>query len=201
MEREGTMRKFMKRNGSFIVAIVCLFAARSSLADHYVVPSSSMESTLMPGDRVFVDKQAYGLRVPFTSLEVLDRGAPARGDVVIFPSPADGVRLVKRVVAVAGDVVAVRDGLVFVNGTPVADNVAATRERYGPREVALELRDGGGPDQAPVRVPDGHVFALGDARGNSRDSRYFGFVREDTIYARATSVYFRRGDGFVWRAL
>jgi signal peptidase I len=195
------VRRFFRDNATFLVAIFLLLAARSSLADHYVVPSGSMEATLKPGDRVFVDKHAYGLRVPFTSLELADTGAPQRGDVVIFPSPADGVRLVKRVVAVGGDVVEVRGGRVRVNGTFAASDDAGEHERLGAREFALKLEHGGGPDQAPVRVPDGHVFVLGDARGNSRDSRFFGFVREDSIYARASSVYFRRGDGFVWYSL
>jgi signal peptidase I len=195
------VRKFLRDNATFLVAMFLLLAARSSLADHYVVPSGSMQSTLMPGDRVFVDKHAYGLRVPFTNLEVADTGAPQRGDVVIFPSPADGVRLVKRVVAVGGDVVEVRGGRVRVNGEFAASDDAGEHERLGAHEFALSLDQGPGPDQVPVRVPEGHVFVLGDARGNSKDSRFFGFVREDTIYARASSVYFRRGDGFVWRAL
>lgn len=199
--KEPFVRKFFRDNATFLVAIFLLLAARSSLADHYVVPSGSMESTLMPGDRVFVDKHAYGLRVPFTDLEVADRGAPQRGEVVIFPSPADGVRLVKRVVAVGGDLVEVRDGRVRVNGELAAGDARGTRERLGVHDFALALEHGAGPDQVPVRVPDGHVFVLGDARGNSRDSRFFGFVREDSIYARASSVYYRRGDGFVWYAL
>jgi signal peptidase I len=181
--------KWLRENRGFLLFIFVFLVARSSFADHYVVPSGSMERTLFPGDRVVVDKRAYGLRVPFTLLKLTHGDAPSRGDVIIFDSPDDGTRLIKRVVAVGGDLLEVRNGHVFVNGVP------------GDARAALELRQGGGPDVAPVRVPAGHVFAMGDFRGNSRDSRFFGFVREDQIYARAARVYYRAGEGFIWKAL
>lgn len=183
-----------------LLAAVLLLAARSSLADHYVVPSGSMEPTLKPGDRVLVDKRAYGLRVPFTGLEVTRGERVGRGEVVIFDSPDDGVRLIKRVVAVGGDEVEVRHGHVFVNGGPVEGPTPDT-ESYGDRPVRLDLSLGGGPDLAPTRVPEGRLLMLGDARGNSRDGRWFGLVREDDVYAHALGVYFRSGEGLVWRPL
>lgn len=183
------------------LAVLCLFAARSSLADHYVVPSGSMEHTLSPGDRVLVDKHAYGLRVPFTLVKLNAGSTPARGDVVIFDSPADGTRLIKRVVAVAGDVIEVRNGHVWINGVTLATSTDDDIERFDQRAVALNLGFGGGPNLAPTRVPPGKVLVLGDARGNSHDSRYFGFVPADAIYAKASRVYFRRGRGFVWLPL
>jgi signal peptidase I len=78
---------------------------------------------------------------------------------------------------------------VFINGQP------------GDAKAVLNLQMGGGPDVRPIRVPAGYVFAMGDFRGNSRDSRYFGFVREDTIYAKASRVYYRSGEGFTWKPL
>jgi signal peptidase I len=181
--------KWLRENRAFLLFMFALLVARSSFADHYVVPSGSMEQTLFPGDRVVVDKHAYGLRVPFTLVKITHGDAPARGDVIIFDAPDDRTRLIKRIVAVAGDRLEVRQGHVFVNGLP------------GDTKAALELRLGGGPDVAPVRVPAGHVFAMGDFRGNSRDSRFFGFVREDEIYAKASRVYYRSGEGFTWKPL
>lgn len=181
--------RWLRQNLGFILFLLGLLIARSSFADHYVVPSGSMEHALHPGDRVFVDKRAYGWRVPFTLTRFTAGEAPARGDVVVFDAPDDGTRLIKRVVAVGGDVLEVRGGHAWVNGVP------------GDTNAVLELRMGGGPDAGPLRVPEGHVFVMGDFRGNSRDSRYFGFVREDRIYARAASVYYRSGDGFVWLPL
>ena len=181
--------RWLRQNLSFILFMLALLAARSSFADHYVVPSGSMERTLHPGDRVVVDKRAYGLRIPFTLARITRGDAPARGDVVVFDAPDDGTRLIKRIVAVGGDLLEVRDGHVFINGAR-AD-----------AKAHLELRMGGGPDLTPVQVPAGHVFVMGDFRGNSRDSRYFGFVREDAIYAKAARVYYRSGTGFAWLAL
>ena len=181
--------KWLRENRGFLIFVFAMLAARSSLADHYSVPSGSMEQTLFAGDRVVVDKQAYGLRVPFTLAKITPGEAPARGDVIVFDAPDDGTRLIKRVVAVGGDLLEVRQGHVFVNGT--ADD----------KKASLELREGGGPEVAPVRVPAGHVFAMGDFRGNSRDSRFFGLVRADEIYAKATRVYYRSGEGLVWKPL
>ena len=75
-----------------LLMLLLLSAARSSLANHYHVPSGSMEPTLQPGDRVFVDMTAYGLTLPFTGIDLVDRGTPRRGDVVVFDSPVDGTR-------------------------------------------------------------------------------------------------------------
>ena len=186
--RVGRM-KAIRRNLGFILFMLALLTTRASLADHYVVPTGSMEPTLMPGDRVVVDKRAYGLRIPFTLVRLTAGDAPARGDVVVFDAPDDGTRLIKRVVAVGGDLLEVRAGHAFVNGVG------------GDARAAPDLRRGGGPDVPPVRVPAGHVFVMGDFRGNSRDSRFFGFVRESDLYARATRVYYRSGEGLVWKAL
>jgi signal peptidase I len=185
--------------------LLLILVARSTLADHYHVPSGSMEPSLMPGDHVLVDKAAYGYRLPFTQRVLWPAEAPRSGDVVIFDSPADGVRLIKRVVAVAGDVVAVRDGRVWINGEPrwaradVAGDPAV--ERYDDRRIPLKLDAGGGPDFPSMRVPEGQVLVLGDHRGNSRDGRFFGFIPAASLYGKAEGVFWRRGAGPVWRGL
>lgn len=195
------MNKKVREILTSTLALLGLLAARSSFADHYVVPSGSMEGTLMPGDRVLVDKRAYGLRVPFTLVKLTAGDAVERGDVVVFDSREDGTRLIKRVVAVGGDLVEVHDGHVAINGHSLASAPDADAERFGARTVRLDLGAGGGPDLAPVRVPQGQVFVLGDHRGNSRDSRFFGFVPAADVYARAASVYYRSDEGFVWKRL
>lgn len=195
------MRKLFREYLPVTLAILCLFAARSSLADHYLVPSGSMERTLLPGDHVVVDKTAYGLRVPFTLAKLTAGSRVARGHVVVFDSPDDHTRLIKRVAAVGGDIVEIRDGHVWVNGKSFVSDTGGVTETFGERTALLNLQFGGGPDVAPLRVPDGQVFVLGDARGNSRDSRYFGLVRESDIYAQAIAVFFRWREGFVWKTL
>jgi len=188
MQMKERARRWAREWLPFAFGILCLFAVRSSIADHYVVPSGSMQRTLFAGDRVMVDKRAYGVRLPFTLVKVTHGADIARGDVVIFDSPADGVRLIKRVVALGADLVEVRDGHVLVNGKPESAHM-------------LDLSYGGGPDLEPTRVPEGRVLVLGDARGNSNDGRFFGFVSVDAIYAKALGVYYRSEEGFVWLPL
>ena len=183
----------------FLALMVLLFAARSTLADHYFVPSGSMEYTLMSGDRVLVDKRAYGLRIPFSNIKFLDGEAVRRGEVVIFDSPQDGTRLIKRIVAVAGDQVRIRDGHLAINGRPLWQ--AGDTEIFESRIAELNLANGGGPDVYIERVPPGMLLAVGDHRGNSRDGRMFGWVAENDVYGRAIAVYYRRDQRFVWRPL
>lgn len=183
-----------------LLMIGLVLVARSTLADHYHVPSGSMEPSLLPGDHVLVSKSAYGYRIPFTHRVLLAGDAPVRGDVVIFDSPHDGVRLIKRVVAVGGDVVAVRGGNVVIDGQPLRQSSQAV-EHYQRGRVALNLEHGGGPDLSPVRVPPGFVLVLGDHRGNSKDGRFFGFVPVGSLYGRAKGVFWRSSTGPTWQPL
>ncbi|MEO8010643.1 MAG: signal peptidase I [Dokdonella sp.] len=184
-----------------LAILVLLTAARSSLANHYVVPSGSMEYTLIPGDRVFVDMSAYGVRVPFTEVVLAERGQPARGDVVVFDSPVDGIRLIKRVAAVAGDRVDLHRGQLTINGAPLAHASEPTIESFPSRRVQLNLEHGGGPDIDNLVVPEGKVLVLGDHRGNSVDGRIYGLVPTNAFYGKAVAVYWRSGDGPVWKSL
>lgn len=203
-----------------VATLVLLLAARDTLANHYQVPSGSMQPTLVPGDRVAVDMRAYGARVPFTSIRLTEGDAPAPGDVVVFDSPLDGTRLIKRLVAVEGQTVAVRDGRLWLDGrrsdldAPHDDASsgaqpaqarrqadAAAYERIGSHQVRLDLADGGGPDLPTQRIPAGMALVLGDHRGASFDGRGFGLVPMEAFYGRAIAVYHRSGEGFVWKRL
>ena len=183
-----------------LLILVAVFAARSTLADHYYVPSGSMEYTLLSGDRVLVNKAAYGLRVPFTKFEILDGARVDRGDIVIFDSPRDGTRLIKRIVAVGGDTVALSRGHLTVNGASLASHTGVV-EVFGERIAVLNLDDGGGPDIDETTIPAGMLLAVGDHRGSSLDGRYFGLVPESEIYGKAIGVYRRKDEGFTWRPL
>lgn len=184
-----------------LVLISLMLVARSTLADHYYVPSGSMEHALIPGDHVVVNKSAYGLRVPFTNQVIALQENPQRGEVVIFDSPENGVRLIKRVVAVGGDLVAVHNGRVSINGQTLASRDNPLIENYGSRQARLNLADGGGPDLPATLVPEGHVLVLGDHRGNSHDGRFFGTVPVQALYGRATAVVLRQSDGLLWQSL
>ena len=195
------LARLCRESAPMLLMLALLLVARSSFANHYVVPSGSMQPTLQPGDRVVVDMSAYGVRVPFTAVTLLERDVPRAGDVAVFKSPHDGTRLIKRVVAVAGDEVALRDGRLSINGQPLARGADADIEFFAGRQVALDLGDGGGPDIASLRVPSGKLLVLGDHRGASADGRMFGLVSADSVYARARGVYYRRGEGLLWQAL
>src|SRR5690349_2396240 len=88
-----------------VVMLVVLFSFRSAVADYNVVPTGSMKPSIIEGDRIFVNKLAYDLKVPFTKIHIAEWADPQRGDVVVFDRPSDGVRLVKRVVGIPGDVI------------------------------------------------------------------------------------------------
>jgi len=189
---------------SLAVVLAAVTAARSSLADHYYVPSGSMEYSLMPGDRVIVNKMSYGLRIPLTKIDIFGSSTPGRGEIAVFDSPEDGTtRLIKRIVAIGGDRVSVVNGQLSINGDPLGDR---TIEHFGEREALLNLttqrsyNQGGGPNFEAV-VPPGMVLAMGDHRGNSNDGRKFGFIDERELFGRAVAIYYRRGDGFTWKPL
>jgi signal peptidase I len=200
IKKETRLHRILRESVALGLLVVGILAGRSVLADHYYVPSGSMEYTLIPGDRVFVDKRAYGLRIPFTQIE-LTRGDPVRrGDIVIFDSPRDDTRLIKRIVAVGGDNVQISNGHLAINGEWLSSAENDEIELIGDKTVQLNLADGGGPALS-VRIDEGMVLAIGDHRGNSADGRFFGAVSEEEIYGRAVAVYYRRESGFTWRKL
>ena len=200
--RPTGLRGWLQRDlPTLLLMLLLLGLARTSFANHYVVPSGSMEPTLMPGDRVVVDMSAFGLRVPFTTHTLVERDVPRRGDVVLLKSPVDGTRLIKRVVAVAGDRVDLEEGRLSINGVALALDRDPTLERFATRAVRLNLDDGGGPDIDALEIPAGKLLVLGDHRGDSADGRSFGLVDADAPYARAVAVYYRRDQGLAWLRL
>jgi signal peptidase I len=176
------------------VALV-LMSARSSLADHYRVPTGSMQPTVEIDDRILVNKAAYGLRVPFTNAYVTRFDGPAIGDVVVLDSPEQAKVLLKRVVGIPGTRVEVRGGHISIDDkpAPVARRADGLYERLGDAVHQLRLSHGGGPDYGPVTIPDGSYLVMGDNRGDSHDGREFGLVSREAILGRAIGVYWRAG--------
>ncbi|HTZ20214.1 MAG TPA: signal peptidase I [Opitutaceae bacterium] len=186
------------------LAAVIVFPLKSAVADWNYVPSGSMIPSILPGELVWINKLAYDLKVPFTTMHLAEWGNPRRGDVIVFYSPADGTRLVKRVIGLPGDVIESRNDRLYINGAPLAyTGFAGMTQPVGVPEGALleEERLAARlhpvmvlPDTpalrtfGPVRVPSGQYFAMGDNRDNSHDSRFFGCVARDRILGRATTV-------------
>jgi signal peptidase I len=190
-----------------LILALILFSIRSSLADWNDVPSGSMRPTILEGDRVFVNKLAYDLKVPFTTRHITEWSNPQRGDIVVFFSPHDEKRLIKRVIGLPGDTIELRNNVLVINGQPIEYKPIAEQllrdlapaDRAG-RVFATEQLPGqthavaGNPalpalrNFAPLRVPDGQYFMMGDNRDDSFDSRYWGPVDRKRIVGRATAV-------------
>src|SRR5580765_3311532 len=109
-------KKILQEIKVFAIMLLVICSLRSALADWNDVPTGSMKPTIQEGDRVVVNKLAYDLKVPFTTIEVFKWSDPQRGDIVVLFSPVDGTRLVKRVIAVPGDRVAMLNNQLYVNG-------------------------------------------------------------------------------------
>ena len=200
-----TKKKVLEELRIFLVMLLVVSSLRSALADWNDVPTGSMKPTIQIGDRVVVNKLAYDLKVPFTTIELWKWADPRRGDIVVLFSPVDGTRLVKRVIAVPGDTVSIIENQVFVNGqaaklSPMTRSEDAeqgmtliTREDLFGRSHTMMLTPHG-PSPArtfgPIKVPAYQYFVLGDNRDNSNDSRFIGFIARKSIVGRATAVAF-----------
>ncbi len=197
------------RGFALFIAVMLVF--RSAIADWNQVPTKSMQPTILVGDRIVVDKLAYDLRLPFTLTRLARWEEPARGDVVTFNSPRDELLLVKRVIGVPGDVVALENNVLVINGERASyaaipgealpqKSLDQRRDyRYlretilghermimlHPNALASSLSTFG-----PVEVPVGQYLMLGDNRDISEDSRFIGFVARERILGRADAVAF-----------
>ena len=172
-----------------------LMSARSSLADHYLVPTGSMLPTVEIDDHILVNKAAYGLRVPFSSTYLTRFDGPAIGDVVVLDAPDEDKVLLKRVVGVPGTRVEVRGGQLRIDGkpAPVEQRGDGPHEQLGGVDHAVRLTHGGGPAWGPTTIPEGRYLVMGDNRGDSRDGRFFGLVTREAILGRAMGVVWRAG--------
>lgn len=206
----GHLDELWRNWRGFALFLVIMLVFRSAVADWNQVPSASMFPSILVGDRIVIDKLAYDLRIPFTHQTIASWSNPHRGDVITFTSPEDERLLVKRVVGVPGDTVALEDNRLIVNGQP-ADYTELTageslalapaagrgyrllRESLmGSERLVMVSKSGARSDDAllPTVVPVGHYLVLGDNRDNSRDSRSIGFVARDRILGRARAVAF-----------
>jgi signal peptidase I len=191
------------------LVVIVLGTFRAAVADWNDVPSGSMNPTILVGDRIVVNKLAFGLRVPLTHTWITQWGGPARGDVVICHASPNDKRLVKRVIGLPGDVVELRNNIVLINGSPAAYTPLEqatidvidpkqrprhqfARESLGPEShpIMVTPRIKSRRDFGPVVVPADQYFVMGDNRDMSRDSRAFGFVDRHLISGRAFGVAF-----------
>jgi signal peptidase I len=186
------------------IALLLFLVIRTFVIEAFRIPTGSMETTLLVGDFLLVNKAVYGAQVPGTAVRLPAFGEPDRGDVVVFTPPHEPDKnYVKRLVGLPGDTLSMRDKVLFVNGLPVAEPYARHGDPMdvhapGMRWQLDHLMD---PTQrlqyrpsrdnwGPVTVPTGHVFVLGDNRDDSEDSRYWGFVDQTDIKGKPLFVYY-----------
>lgn len=180
---------------SIALALLIALAVRSSVVQAFWVPSGSMLPTIQIGDHIFVNKLAYSVRLPLIGTEIAKIGDLQRNDIVVFVSPIDpSTDLIKRVVAVGGDTVEVRNKVLYVNGEKVPDQHAYFSDDHiqpnSPRD-----------NMPPKKVPEGKFFVMGDNRDRSYDSRFWNFANVSDIKGKATFVYWSRDVSQGWLAM
>ena len=219
------LNRFWLEWRGLLIFLVVMVLFRSAIADWNQVPTGSMKPTILDGDRVIVNKLAYGLRVPFSAIRVLTWDRPNRGEIVTFFSPENAELLIKRVVGIPGDRISLMNNQLKINDRiadyavldedqiPALNAYERHRHRFYLETIkasvrAVMLRPA--PPNAhnnfgPVEVPEGHYLMLGDNRDNSKDSRYIGLIPAQAITGRAHAVafsvdyenyYLPRGDHF-----
>jgi signal peptidase I len=195
---------------SFFPIILVVLVIRSFLLEPFRIPSDSMMPTLYDGDFIFVNKFAYGLRLPVANTKLVSVGDPERGDVVVFRLPANpSINYIKRLVGLPGDRIVVRENRVYVNGKPMPIELNGFySDNYGYSNAQLAIEQLGNVKHTVMFtndrlstdfeaiVPAGHFFFMGDNRNNSQDSRFpqVGFVPESNLVGRAVRIWMN------WRA-
>lgn len=214
----GRIRYWLADTGKQLaIAIFIVMFLRSSIIEPYKIPSGSMIPTLFIGDHIFVNKFAYGFKVPFTEffldkpLYVTSESVPTRGDVIVFRYPRDeSINYIKRVIGLPGDRIAIREKVLYVNDKPVAiepmknehleSGIESDDDRRvlslfneklegAPHPVLYNMTSLLNSDYGPVEVPEGKILALGDNRDRSSDSRIWGFVPMENIKGKAMFVW------------
>lgn len=180
----GFRTKKSKRKKSFLreyseiilMAVVLAFFVRTFFVQAFKIPSESMEDTLLVGDFLFANKFVYGAKLPFVKAHLPAVRDPKPGDIIIFKYPGDNkTDYIKRCVALAGQTVELRGTDLYVDGV-------LQEEDYAKYEHGSHF--------GPYKVPEGHVFMMGDNRDNSADSRVWGPLDTHLILGKAMFIYF-----------
>jgi signal peptidase I len=200
------MKQWMRLNRGFLAFLLLLGLFRTAVADWNPIPSGSMHPNILEGDVVLVYRLAYDLKVPLTDQVIAPLGNPQRGDIVTFTSPKDGVRLIKRIVALPGDRVAMHHKQLTINGEPASYEGLAVKaepneldapwkaylleEQLAGKKRTIQWLDGvvARDNFESLTVPDGQYLMLGDNRDNSADSRYIGLVPRHLLIGKAIRV-------------
>ncbi|MGJ8691218.1 MAG: signal peptidase I [Thalassotalea sp.] len=194
------VRHWLNNNKGFILFILLMGVFRGAYADWYHIPSSSMEPTITIGDRILVDKTAYNINLPFSDISLIRTNEPERGDIVVFDSKAAKVRLIKRVIGLPGDSIAMNNEQVSINGkaldyltTSKQQHQLVAQENLGNLSHAVQYLANGNQEHTAftaITIPTDYYLVLGDNRRNSADSRYYGLVPRSELIGKANKVAF-----------
>jgi len=176
---------------SLAMVLAAVLLIRAVVVEATVVPTGSMQNTILIGDHLFLDKILYGPQIPFTDVRLPAIKNYKRGDVIAFRYPVDpSIVFVKRLIGMPGDTIQVKQKELYVNGNLVQEPCVIHRDsqvypdsEWIPREA--RIRDNFGP----VTVPPDHYFAMGDNRDESLDGRYWGFVPKENMVGEPIFVY------------
>jgi signal peptidase I len=181
--KKSTAREYFE---SIVIAVILALFIRTFVVQAFKIPTGSMEPNLLVGDHLLVNKFVFGPAIIDGERAVLPMRSVRRGDIVVFKYPEEPDRdFIKRVIGLPGDTLEVRQRLVLINGEPLDEPYAHFLFPAGDEDTGFDVRSRYGP----VTVPEGHVFAMGDNRDNSQDSRYWGFLPLAYVKGRALMVY------------
>ncbi|HCC69215.1 MAG TPA: signal peptidase I [Nitrospiraceae bacterium] len=174
--------KFREYTEAIIIALLLALLIRTFVIQAFKIPSGSMLPTLTIGDHLLTNKFIYGIRIPFVSGRFLVFKEPQRGDIIVFEYAEDPKRdFIKRVVAVGGDKIEIKNKMVYVNDKPINEPYVIHKDR------GIEM---GTRDNLNRRiVPEGKFFVMGDNRDQSHDSRFWGYVDFNSIKGKAFIIY------------
>lgn len=180
--KKGRLRENIE---AIIVAILLALFIRTFVVQAFKIPSGSMKQTLQIGDHILVNKFIYGIKMPFWGKTIIPVKEPKHGDIIVFRFPEDPDKdFIKRVIGVEGDVVEIRDKVVYINQKRLNHDYGVHSD---PGIIAgrSQPRDNFGP----VKVPPDSLFVMGDNRDHSYDSRFWGFVDLKAVKGKAFIIY------------
>ena len=190
-----------------IIALLLVLFIRTFLTEPFKIPSGSMVPTLVPGDRILVNKFIYGPKIPFTDQYIARIKKPKCGDIVVFKFPKnENLNYIKRVIGVENDIIEIKNNIMYINKQGVETKmVGKYTDDNGYDDKSIEhlfdvdhliltksnqlAKNTQHRDFGPITVPRNHFFVMGDNRDNSEDSRVWGFVADNKIKGKAFMIF------------
>jgi len=195
------LKFFWRENRQFFFLLCCIVFFKSAIGDISSISGASMQPTLLDGDKVWLNKLAYDIKIPFTEISLASIADPKRGDIVVFDSKKAKKRLVKRIVGLPGDTILLQKNNLIINGQAVNYEIVTEDrnsmiiieelpERSHKAQLSRNYISLSNRNYGPVDVPPDQYFVLGDNRDNSSDSRKYSFIPRGELIGRSSSVIF-----------